>query len=161
EVGLRKTLGATRGQLVVQFLLEASVVVGLAGLLATALAELALPLLNGLIDGEMTIRYFGADGILAPLVAVLLVVALLGGIYPAFFLARYRPALVLKANASGSEAPGAARLRLALVVVQFAVSIALIVCTAIIQAQALFARSTDPGYRVPGLLYIQNPDTIG
>ena len=161
EVGLRKTLGATRGQLVVQFLLEASVLVGLAGLLAMALAELALPLLNDLIDGEMTIRYFGTDGIFVPLVAVLLVVALLGGIYPAFFLSRYRPGVVLRAGQGGSEAPGAGRLRLALVVVQFAVSIALIVCTAIIHAQTLFARSTDPGYRVPGLLYVQNPELIG
>ncbi|MBV9882786.1 MAG: ABC transporter permease [Sphingomonadaceae bacterium] len=161
EVGLRKTLGATRFQLVVQFLLEASVIVGLAGLLATALAELALPLLNDLIDGEMAIRYFGTDGILLPLVAVLLVVALLGGVYPAFFLSRYRPALVLKASQSGAEAPGAGRLRLALVVVQFAVSIGLIVCTAIIQAQTLFARSTDPGYRVPGLLFVGNPGAIG
>jgi len=161
EVGLRKTLGATRGQLVVQFLLEASVIVGIAGLLALALAELALPLLNNLIDGKIEIRHFGSNGIVAPLVAVLLIVALLGGTYPAFFLSRYRPAEVLKANQSGAEAPGAGRLRLMLVVVQFAVSIALIICTAIIHAQALYARSADPGYRVPGLLYILYPEDLG
>ena len=161
EVALRKTLGATRGQLVVQFLIEAAVIVGLAGMLAVALAELALPLLNGLVDGRIEIRYFGADGIVAPLAAVLLVVALIGGTYPAFFLSRYRPALVLKANQSGAEAPGAGRLRLALVVIQFAVSIALIACTAIVYAQTLYARSVDPGYRVPGLLYIPYPEMIG
>lgn len=161
EVGLRKTLGATRGQLVLQFLLEASVLVGLAGLLALALAELALPWLNALIEGRIAIRYLGADGIMMPLAAVLLIVALLGGVYPAFFLSRYRPAVVLKAGQGGSEAPGAARLRLALVVVQFAVSIALIICTAIIHAQTLFARSADPGYRVPGLLYVLYPELIG
>ena len=87
--------------------------------------------------------------------------SLLGGIYPAFFLSRYRPATVLKANQSGSEAPGAGRLRLALVVVQFTVSIALIICTAIIHAQTLYARSADPGYRVPGLLYVLYPEMIG
>jgi putative ABC transport system permease protein len=161
EVGLRKTLGATRGQLVVQFLLEASLIVGLAGLLALALAELALPLLNNLIDGKIEIRYFGTGGIMAPLLAALVMVALLGGTYPAFFLSRYRPAVVLKANQSGAEAPGAGRLRLALVVMQFAVSIALIICTAIIHAQTLYARSADPGYRVPGLLYVLNPEEIG
>jgi putative ABC transport system permease protein len=161
EVALRKTLGATRRQLILQFLLEALVIVGLAGVLALALVELALPLLNDLIDGRMEIRYFGADGILAPLAAALLLVALMGGIYPAFFLSRYRPSVVLKANRSGAEAPGAVRLRLALVVVQFAVSIALIICTAIIHAQTLYARSADPGYRVAGLLYVSYPEMIG
>ena len=161
EVALRKTLGATRGQLVFQFLLEAAVIVGLAGMLALALAELALPLLNGLIDGGLEIRYLGADGILVPLAAVLLVVGLIGGTYPAFFLSRYRPAVVLKANQSGAEAPGTGRLRLALVVMQFAVSIALIICTAIVYAQTLYARSADPGYRVPGLLYVPYPEMIG
>jgi len=161
EVALRKTLGATRRQLAFQFLLEASVIVGLAGMLALALAELALPLLNDLIEGQIAIRYLGADGILAPLASVLLAVVLLGGIYPALFLSRYRPAAVLNANQSGAEAPGAGRLRVALVVVQFAVSIALIICTAIIYAQTLYARSADPGYRVPGLLYVPYPELIG
>ena len=161
EVALRKTLGATRLQLVLQFLLEAALIIGLAGMLALALVELALPLLNELVDGEIAISYFGADGILMPLAAVLLLVGLLGGVYPAFFLSRYRPATVLKANRSGADAPGAGRLRLALVVVQFAVSIALIICTAIIYGQTLYARSADPGYRVPGLLYILYPELIG
>jgi putative ABC transport system permease protein len=161
EVALRKTLGATRGQLVTQFLLEASVIVGLAGMLALALVELALPILNDLIDGHIAIQYFGAGGILWPLAAALLIVGLLGGIYPAFFLSGYRPAAVLKSNQSGSEAPGAGRLRLALVVVQFAVSIALIICTAIIHAQTLYARSANPGYNVPGLLYVHYPELIG
>ena len=161
EVALRKTLGATRAQLVVQFLVEALVIVTVAGLLALALVELALPLLNDLISGVITVSYVGEYGILAPLAAMLLLVALLGGIYPAFFLSRYRPALVLKANRSGAEAPGTARLRIALVVLQFAVSIALIICTAIIYAQTLFARSSDPGYRVPGLLFVERPDLLG
>ncbi|HYD14547.1 MAG TPA: ABC transporter permease [Allosphingosinicella sp.] len=161
EVGLRKTLGATRGQLVIQFLLEALVLVAVAGLLALALAELALPWLNELVDGRISIHYFGLDGILLPFAAVLLAVALLGGVYPAFFLSRYRPAVVLKASQSGADAPGAGRLRLALVVIQFAVSIALIISTAIVHAQTLFARSADPGYRVPGLLFVQAPDLIG
>jgi len=161
EVALRKTLGATRGQLVVQFLMESFVTVAAAGLIAVALVELALPFLNGLIAGEISVHYFGHDGVLPPLLALLVLVALLGGLYPAFFLSRYRPALVLKANQSGAEAPGTGRLRLALVVLQFAVSIALIICTAIIYAQTLYARSQDPGYDVPGLLFVLYPEEIG
>ena len=161
EVALRKTLGATRAQLVRQFLLEAFIMVAAAGVIALALVELALPVLNDLISGEIAVRYLGIDGILLPLAAVLVVVALLGGIYPAFFLSRYRPAVVLKANQTGGEAPGAGRLRIALVVLQFAVSIALIICTAIIHAQTLYARSTDPGYEFPNLLFVNSPELIG
>lgn len=161
EVGLRKTLGAKRRQLIVQFLLESFVIVGAAGLLALALIELALPYLNGLIRESIAIRYLGADGALLPMAGLLLAVGILGGSYPAFFLSRYRPAQVLKANQGGGDTPGGGRLRTALVVIQFAVSIALIICTATIYAQTLYARSMDPGYRVSGLLFVQNPDFIG
>jgi len=161
EVALRKTLGARRSQLVVQFLLESFITVFAAGLVAVALIELALPYLNNLIAGDIRVRYLGESGVLVPLVALLVVVSLLGGLYPAFFLSRFRPSIVLKANQSGAEAPGTARLRIALVVLQFAVSIALIICTAIIYAQTLYARSQDPGYRVPGLLFVMYPELLG
>ena len=150
EVGLRKTLGASRGQLIAQFLIEAVVVVAAAGLLAIALVELALPWLNAQIDGGISVRYFGADGIILPLAGLLAIVGIMGGVYPAFFLSRYRPALVLKANQSAADTPGAGRLRTGLVVLQFAVSIALIICTAIIYAQTLvraLGRSRLPGAR--------------
>ncbi|HWT12918.1 MAG TPA: ABC transporter permease [Allosphingosinicella sp.] len=161
EVALRKTLGATRGQLIAQFLTESFVIVLAAALIALALAELALPFLNDMIRGDIEVRYLGEGGVLPPLLLLLLLVGLLGGLYPAFFLSRYRPSVVLKANRSGAEAPGTARLRIALVVLQFAVSIALIICTAIIYAQTLYARSQDPGYRVPGLLFVLYPELIG
>lgn len=161
EVGLRKTLGATRRQLVGQFLLEGFLTVAVAGLLALALVELAMPVLNNMVDGDIEVRYFAAGGVVLPLIGILFVVGLLGGVYPAFFLSRYRPAVVLKANQSGAEAPGTGRLRTALVVLQFSVSIALIICTVIIYAQTLHARSSDPGYRVSGLLFVTNPGLIG
>jgi len=161
EVALRKTLGATRRQLVVQFLIESFVTVALAGIVAVALAELALPFLNAQIDGHIRISYLGAGGIVLPIATLLIAVGLLGGLYPAFFLSRYRPSIVLKANQSGGEAPGTARIRIALVILQFAVSIALIICTAIVYAQTLYARSTDPGYRVPGLFFILSPELVG
>ena len=161
EVGLRKTLGATRAQLIVQFLFEAMVIVVAAGLLALALVELALPWLNGQIDGDISLTYFESGGVVAPLAALLALVAVLGAVYPAFFLSRYRPALVLKANRAAADTPGAGRLRTALVVVQFAVSIGLIICTATIYAQTVYARSVDPGYDVGGLLFVSSPELIG
>jgi putative ABC transport system permease protein len=161
EVALRKTLGARRGQLVLQFLIESFVTVAAAAFVALAMIELTLPFLNGLIDGAIRVHYLGDGGLLPPLLALMVVVSLLGGLYPAFFLSRYQPALVLKANQSGAEAPGAGRLRIALVILQFAVSIALIICTAIIYAQTLYARSVDPGYRVPGLVFVAYPELLG
>ena len=161
EVGLRKTLGATRRQLIWQFLLEAFVAVGAAGLLALALAELTLPTINALLGSDISIHYFTRDGVILPLLLLLGAVGLLGGTYPAFFLSRYRPSVVLKGGQSGAEAPGTGRLRTFLVVIQFAVSIALIVCTSIIYMQTLFARSMDPGYKVSGLLFVLRPDNVG
>src|SRR5690348_8724025 len=83
EVALRKVLGATRRQLIVQFIGESVLVAALATLVALALAELALPLLNRFLDAEMTFRYFGADGILLPVIGLALLVGLAGGVYPA------------------------------------------------------------------------------
>ncbi|MBV9882787.1 MAG: ABC transporter permease [Sphingomonadaceae bacterium] len=161
EVGLRKTLGATRRQLIWQFLLEAFVAVAAAGLLALALVELTLPMLNDLLRSDIQVRYFAAGGVFPPLLLLLGTIGLFGGLYPAFFLSRYRPSVVLKGGQNGSEAPGAGRLRTFLVVLQFAVSIALIICTSIIYMQTLFARSADPGYKVSGLLFVLGPDDVG
>ena len=161
EVGLRKTLGATRRQLIWQFLLEAFLAVGAAGLLALALVELTLPMLNDLLRSDIQIHYFAAGGVFLPLLLLLGAVGLFGGLYPAFFLSRYRPSVVLKTGQGGSEAPGTGRLRTLLVVIQFAVSIALIICTSIIYMQTLFARSADPGYKVSGLLFVLGPDDVG
>jgi putative ABC transport system permease protein len=77
-----------------------------------------------------------------------------GGLYPAAYLSRFQPAQVLKANKSTAEAAGSGRLRSALVIGQFAVSIALIICTAIVYSQTVHARTSDPGYRRDGLMQV-------
>jgi putative ABC transport system permease protein len=102
----------------------------------------------------MKVRYFGAEGILLPVLALVLLVGVLGGLYPAFFLSRFQPATVLKANKSSAEAAGTGRLRSVLVVGQFAVSIGLIICTAIVYAQTVYARTADPGYKREHILQV-------
>jgi len=154
EVALRKVLGASRRQLIAQFLGESLLLVSAAMLLALALVEAALPFLNAFLDADMKVTYFGAGTILLPALLLVLIVGGLGGLYPAFYLSRFQPARVLKANRSEADGPGSGRLRNVLVVGQFAVSIGLIICTAIIQAQTDFARTADPGYRRDGLLQI-------
>ena len=120
---MRKALGATRKQLIIQFVGESIIVAVVAMLIALALVELLMPAFAAFLEADMPVSYFGADGILLPVLALVLVVGILGGLYPAFFLSRFEPASVLKANKSSSETPGTGRLRNVLVVAQFAVSI--------------------------------------
>jgi putative ABC transport system permease protein len=154
EVALRKVLGANRRQLMVQFLAESVLISGIAMVLALALVELLLPALAVFLDADLAMTYFGMDGMLLPIVLLTLVVGAVGGLYPAFYLSRFQPASVLKANKSSAEAAGSGRLRSALVIAQFAVSIGLIICTTIVYAQTVYARTSDPGYRRDGILQI-------
>ena len=146
EVALRKVLGASRRQLVVQFIAESVLISVVAMMIALALLELLLPSFATFVDADISIAYFGAGGMGLPVLALVALVGVLGGLYPAFFISRFQPATVLKANKSSTEPPGTGKLRAALVVGQFAVSIGLIICTAVIYAQTVYARTVDPGY---------------
>ena len=130
EVALRKVLGATRKQLIVQFIAESVLISAVAMLIALALVELLVRPFAAFLDADLTLSYFGAHGILVPAIGLTLLVGIVSGLYPAFFLSRFQPAQVLKANRSAAETPGSGRLRAALVVAQFGVSIGLIICTA-------------------------------
>jgi putative ABC transport system permease protein len=146
EVALRKVLGANRRQLIVQFIGESILVAALAMVIALALVELLLPGFSAFLDADIELDYLGEGGIALPMLGLVLLVGGLGGLYPAFFLSRFQPATVLKANKSASEGDGTGRLRAALVVGQFAVSIGLIICTAVVYLQTSYARSVDPGF---------------
>ncbi|QDZ08287.1 FtsX-like permease family protein [Sphingomonas panacisoli] len=156
EVALRKVLGATRRQLITQFLAESTLLVLIAMLVALAMAELLLPAFNSFLDASIALRYLGAESVLIPAALLVLAVGAAGGFYPALYLSRFQPAKILKANKSSADAAGSGRLRNLLVLVQFAVSIGLIACTAIIYGQTLFARTLDAGYQRDRLLQVGN-----
>jgi putative ABC transport system permease protein len=155
EVALRKVLGASRKQLIVQFVSESILISAVSMLLALALVELLIRPFTAFLDSDISLSYLGKDGILLPAIGLTLLVGVISGIYPAFFLSRFQPAQVLKANRSASETPGSGRIRAALVVLQFAVSIGLIVCTAVIYGQTVYARSVDPGYHRDHILQVE------
>jgi putative ABC transport system permease protein len=155
EVGLRKVLGAKRSDLIVQFLGESIVLVFIATLIALAFVELLLPSMAAFLDADLRLSYWGAEGILIPSLLLALIVGAAGGLYPAFYLSHFQPAQVLKANKSAAEPAGSGRLRNALVVAQFAVSIGLIVCTAVVYRQTIFLLTADPGYERNGLIQIE------
>jgi putative ABC transport system permease protein len=154
EVALRKVLGATRRQLIVQFIGESLLIAALSMVIALAMVELLMPAFAGFLDADMKVSYFGSGGILLPTLALVMVVGVLGGLYPAFFLSRFQPATVLKANKSSAETPGSGRLRNVLVIGQFAVSIGLIICTGVVYAQTVYARTVDPGYKRDHILQV-------
>ncbi|HEX5237807.1 MAG TPA: FtsX-like permease family protein, partial [Sphingomicrobium sp.] len=156
EVALRKVLGANRKQLIVQFLAEAILISALAMLVALTLVELLVRPFAAFLNADLTLNYFGVRGIFLPAIALTFLVGIVSGLYPALFLSRFQPAQVLKANRSAAETPGSGRLRVALVILQFAVSIGLIICTAVIYGQTVFARSVDPGYKRDHILQVKN-----
>ena len=144
EVGLRKVVGAQRGQLIKQFLGESMILTCIALILAMLLVTLTMPLFRNISAKDLTMDYLTNPVLLAGLLALLLVVSLIGGSYPAFFLSAFRPVEVLQ----GKLRKGAKKsfLRIALVSFQFTVSIVLIIGTLIVQKQLNYVRSRNLGY---------------
>ena len=137
EVGVRKALGASRRDLVAQFMGEAMLYVLVALIAAAAIAEIALPPLNAALQRNLTFDYLADPGLIAAMVATALSVGVLAGVYPALVLSAYRPATVLKGGPV--EAAGGGRVRQGLVVAQFAVLIVLLLATLTIARQTAFA----------------------
>jgi putative ABC transport system permease protein len=145
EISLRKTLGATRRQLVVQFLGESVLVSLIALVFALALVEVVLPAFGGFLGVPLALHYIQDWPLSLGILAVAVAAGLVSGIYPALVLSGFRPANVLRANQSGSA--GSGRLRAVLVVLQFAVSIGLGIAAIVVFQQIDFARHTDLGFR--------------
>ena len=142
EVGIRKVVGADRGQLVIQFLGESVLLTAFAMLLAVALVELVLPSFGAFLEKPLVFS-LADPATLGTLLAGTLIVGLIAGSYPAFYLSHFRPASVLKGVASSS---GSIALRQVLVVFQFATSIALLIATGVVMAQMHYARNVDLGF---------------
>ena len=144
EVGLRKVVGSRRAQLIGQFLGESLLITLLALLLALPLTWLALPFLNNLAGSALVFNPVGNVPLLLFLVSMLVLVGVLAGLYPAFVLAGFTPVTVLKGSFKTGKKGTA--LRIGLVVFQFALSIALIGVTLIIQQQLNYVQHKDLGY---------------
>jgi putative ABC transport system permease protein len=155
EIGVRKALGATRGQLTLQFMAEAVGFAALAALVAVAAVELALPGFNALIDRRIVFAWWRDPEVLLGLAALVLAVGAGAGLYPALVLARIEPAAALKS--ARAVAAGGGRLRQALVVLQFAVSIGLAVSTLVIRWQTDFATSQSLRFDKEQVALVRGP----
>ena len=159
EVGIRKTLGSLRKQLIGQFLVEAVLVSFLALLLAILMAELALPFFNDLAGKQLTIHYLHPWYFLPLLLLAVVAIGLLAGSYPAFFLSAFRPASVLKGKLASGV--GSSWLRNSLVVLQFSISIVLITSTVVVYQQLNHIRSMKLGYDKEHVLVVHNTYFLG
>jgi putative ABC transport system permease protein len=152
EVAMRKVVGAKRKQLIVQFLGESTFIVLLAMILSMGLVELMLPIFESIVGKTLSFNYISLNAIL-PLLVMLIIVGISGGLYPAFILSGFRPGDTLKANQS-KETSGSMSLRYVLVIFQFCISIVLIIATGVIFIQMRYSLNRDPGYNKDNLLII-------
>jgi len=144
EVALRKVLGASKRQLVIQFVTEAVLTALLALILAFAATEVLLPVYSGFLGHRITLDYLGNWPFVAAMIAIAGLTGLIGGIYPAFILSSFRPGRVLHSKTAGVGSTG--MMRTMLVVFQFAVSIGLAIAAAVIFTQIRFANHLDLGF---------------
>jgi putative ABC transport system permease protein len=152
EVAIRKTMGASRSQLVLQYLGESLFIVIPAMVLALMLAELLLPFFESII-GKTLDTSFSTPSALVATLALTGIVALAGGFYPALVLSHYRPSATLKSNKS-TESAGSVRLRNILVTFQFTVMIALMAGTFVIYAQVEYAMNRNLGFNTDNLVFV-------
>jgi putative ABC transport system permease protein len=152
EVGLRKVVGSTRRQLISQFLGESVVLALIAMILALSIAELFLPWLNQLTGYHLKLNLFTNPALSGSIIALVLAVGLLAGSYPAIVLSGFQPVEVLKG--SFQHGRRGRLLRRLLVVFQFALSIALICSTLMVNRQLRYIQTKDLGYNREQLLLL-------
>lgn len=145
EVGIRKTAGAKKTQLIGQFLMEAFLLVIVSSVIACIAVELALPYLNAFAEKSITFNPITSFETLAGLIVFIFTITLLSGIYPAFIVSGFAPLSAIKQQKSGSKKT--VRLRQVLVVLQFGVSTLVIVFTLVIYQQLNFLENKDHGFQ--------------
>ncbi|HYC05845.1 MAG TPA: ABC transporter permease [Azospirillaceae bacterium] len=153
EVAVRKTLGATRGRLMRQFLAESVLLALVSGAVALALVELLSPGFRDLLGIPRLAEGISLWELALAGLPVLALVGLMSGAYPALVLSSFKPATVLKGGRVGG---GAGRLRASLVIVQFAIAITLGVCTLVMLAQTRFASTQRLGFDRENLVVIRS-----
>ncbi len=160
EVGIRKTVGSARYQLIGQFLCESVLVAFIAFFFALMLAQLLLPWFNGVAHKRMSIPWSN-PGFWLVCLAFTLMTGLLAGSYPALFLSSFQPLKVLKGTFKAGRLAGLPRK--VLVVTQFTVSVALIIGTVIVYQQIQYTKNRPAGYDRNGLVMIEmsSPDFYG
>jgi putative ABC transport system permease protein len=159
EVGLRKTLGSIRGQMIGQFLLESIVLACIAVVIALVVTGILMPQFNMLSGKQLSITSLTNPFVLVGIVVLTLIIGLLAGSYPAFYLTSFSVTEVLKGKIrAGVKSKG---IRSGLVIFQFALSIILIICTTTVYQQISFLQERNIGLDKHNVLVISNARRLG
>jgi putative ABC transport system permease protein len=156
EVGIRKVLGSNRNQLVMQFISETLIITLFAVVLAVALAEIALPMLNKLLEIKLTNAFIIDPVLLSFLLGIIISVTLLSGLYPAMVLSGFNPISALKNKIVAGRTSGIS-LRRALVVFQFCIAQVLVIGTLVIIHQMSYFKNKSLGFDKDAILTVPFP----
>ena len=157
EVGLRKVIGAGRGGLIHQFLVESTLFSFLSFVIGLGAASVILPFFNRLADRSLSMPW-GSAWLLPVIILSALVIGIVAGLYPAFYLSSFRPIKVLKGQLSKGSQHSV--LRNGLVVFQFATSIILIIATVVIYSQAHYILNMPLGYDKEQVVLLRGTNTL-
>ncbi|MDA0195605.1 MAG: ABC transporter permease [Bacteroidetes bacterium] len=152
EVGLRKVMGSYCSQLKWQFVMESLLITFMSTFLALMVVSSAIPFFNELSGKSITTDLFIDPQLLMGVAILSLAIGLISGSYPAIYLSSFMPTEVLKRNLSGKS--GNANLRKSLVVVQFAISLVMIICTVVVYNQLQFMNNKELGFNKDQVLKI-------
>lgn len=144
EVGLRKVMGSQRGQLIAQFLTESVLVAFISLCISLGVIYALLPLFNTLANKQLPFSYVLQTPVLLSLIGIILLTGILGGSYPAFYLSGFNPVNVLKGKLASKG--GSVVFRKTLVIMQFGLSIFMLISTLIVFDQLQFLRNKDLGF---------------
>jgi len=156
EVGIRKSLGGTRRQLIAQFLGETALVTVMSMLASLALAQLALTILNPFLELQLSLGLASDWTLWIFLTVLTVVIAVLSGLYPAFIVSGFNPVLALK-NLVGNKTSSGYNLRRALVVTQFFISQFFIIGTLVVINQMEYFHNKDLGFKKDAIIVVPVP----
>lgn len=160
EVGLRKVVGSRRGPLVSQFLAESIVLTLVSLVIAVLLLIILLPKFNTLAGKSFDLSIMYSPEVILSVLGVIIIVGIAGGSYPAFFLSGFSPVTVLKGEIT--QGSSGSLFRKILVIIQFTISVAMIVCTLVVFRQLKFLKTLDQGFNQEDVITLQlnNQDMI-
>ncbi len=158
EVGIRKVLGSFKKQLIQQFLVESIIISILGTIIGICLVYLALPYFNTLAQKQMVFDLLSSPLIIPAFVGFALFIGAVAGIYPAFVLSTFSPAIVLKGKVISGQR--GAWIRNGLVVFQFGISITLICCTLIVNDQMQYLQNKELGFDRENTLVIEQAGSV-
>ncbi|MEI6048231.1 MAG: ABC transporter permease [Bacteroidota bacterium] len=153
EVGLRKVVGSRRALLIFQFLSESVIFTIISLIFSLIILVVLMPKFNLLAGKAYDLHAIYSPVVILSIIAVIFIVGIIGGSYPAFYLSRFRPVIVLKGSIT--KGSGGSMFRKILVVIQFTVSVIMIVCTLVVFRQLNYLKSMDQGFDQKNVIGLQ------